>query len=175
MIKICTCITLLLLLLAPLSRAEGIILTDNHMTVLYSEDKLIAEPGKTLNIIIAPYAYNNTRIAAILNENGEVVRAFLADEDCQPLGDAPIFPEVSEEAYVRAHEYYDELEGLTSDLYYYLAKDIPLKRVDRLALVDFVNWEKEQETLAGGARLYYLPLSDERRLFVFSMEASNNP
>jgi len=151
----------------------GAILTDGQMNVIYSEIPFIAAEGEMLNLLISPYEYMGKRIAVLIDEGGEVKRSFIAVETSAPLGVGgecygALFPEIENDAYERGCKLFDELGGLTGDLWYYLVKDIRLTKRERLTVVDFVNWAKEMEDEAGNDRLTYASLAGGGvNLFVF--------
>jgi len=139
------------------------ILTDGQTNVIYSEVPSIAVEGEALNLLISPYEYAGKRVAVLIGEDGEIKRSFIAVDTEFPLGEGSeaydlLFPKIEDIAYERGCKLFDELGGLTGDLWYYLVKDIRLTKRERLAVVDFINWVKEREDEAMGDTLTYTKL-----------------
>lgn len=166
-------IALLWALPATAAKEYAIIVADDNMVIASSQLPSLAREGEVLRLLISPYEYDQKRIAVLIGEDGEVQGSFVTADTHEPLGTEDelyesIFPDIREDAYIRAHEYYDELGGLTGDLWYYLEEEIKLPRKERLPIIDFVNWEEDLKMKADDARLTHIKLPDSgRNLFLF--------
>lgn len=104
-------------------------------------------------------------VALLVNEHGDALSAFRAIYTPEPLGEKNAsysfyFPDIGEKAYARGQWYYDDLGGLTGDLWFYLEEEIVLSKIERLKVVDYINWERDLLELNPCPNLVYRPLEN---------------
>lgn len=146
----------------------NVVLTDADGAVIYRRNDMWIEEGHAFIALISPFRYDywvgdgaeRAGVAIITDETGarqEAFRVVLTEETLHAENPAykAYFPDIDPRHYVRGSEYFDKLDGLTGDLWYYFEKEYPLGKRDRLRVVDYVNWERERLDEAMGKRLVH--------------------
>lgn len=150
---------------------HNVVFTDPEGGILFALNDLYLPKSDVFDVLISPYRYDYplpdsdqtepAGVAVAIHGADEVLAAYRVVQTDILRGEGDprypaLFPDIGQAIYERGNWYYDDLGGLTGDLWYYLEEEYKLSHAQRLVVVDYVNWEREMLADAV-ARMIYTP------------------